>query len=100
VKLLRVEFAAEALDALNSIAIWWRKNREGSPLFEGELTAATRLLAAFPHAGAPADWVEMGVRHLLLRRTQYYLYYRVNQTDGVVEILAVRHTARGSGPGL
>jgi hypothetical protein len=43
VKVLRVEFAAEVLAALNSIALWRRENRDGSPLFERELTAATRL---------------------------------------------------------
>jgi plasmid stabilization system protein ParE len=39
-----------------------------------------------------------GVRRLHLERIHYFLYYRLRGT--AVQILALRHTSRGSGPGL
>ncbi len=39
-----------------------------------------------------------GVRRLLLRATRYHVYYRVR--DETLEVLAVWHATRGTGPGL
>jgi len=39
-----------------------------------------------------------GIRRLILPRTRYHVYYRV--AGQVLEILAVWHAVRGSGPGL
>ncbi len=41
-----------------------------------------------------------GVRRLHLKRIRYYLYYRVKDDPQQVEILALWHTSRGTGPDL
>ena len=39
-----------------------------------------------------------GVRRLFLSRTGYHLYYRVNEAERQVEVLALWHARRGEGP--
>jgi plasmid stabilization system protein ParE len=38
------------------------------------------------------------VRRVLLGGTRYYLYYRHNEDESAVDILAVWHTRRGTPP--
>jgi plasmid stabilization system protein ParE len=40
------------------------------------------------------------VRRMLLPRTQYCVYYFIDETARLVTVLAVWHTARGRGPKL
>jgi len=64
-----------------------------------ELAEAFKLLAAQPAIGVPALNVKTrGVRRVHLARIHYYLYYRVYVDE--VQILALWHTSRGSGPQL
>ena len=52
-----------------------------------------------PGVGAPLLHARVeGVRRLHLARIRYHLYYRVR--PGEVEVLALWHTSRGSGPSL
>jgi hypothetical protein len=43
-------------------------------------------------------WRARGVRRLLLRATRYHVYYRVREET--LEVLALWHATRGTGPGL
>ncbi|MGH8533420.1 MAG: type II toxin-antitoxin system RelE/ParE family toxin [Gammaproteobacteria bacterium] len=50
-----------------------------------------------PGVGTPARHGGLkGVRRVTLSRVRYYLYYRVS--EGVLEVLAFRHTSRGRQP--
>jgi len=44
----------------------------------------------------PPDVRQSGIRRIRLRRTRYYLYYRL--ADDLIEIVALWHTSRGSPP--
>jgi plasmid stabilization system protein ParE len=66
-----------------------------------ELTAAAETLSVSPGTGAPYRHASLsGMRRVLLPRTRYHLYYTVDESEGVVRIHALWHTARGQGPKL
>jgi plasmid stabilization system protein ParE len=84
------------------IETWWTANRLAAPdLFQRELETTVAAVATSPMLGAlsNADDEFSGVRRALMRRTRYYVYYRVITGD-VLEVLAIWHTARGAGPTL
>lgn len=63
-----------------------------------ELDRTLAAVALMPMLGAPARSERVaGVRRVLLRKTQHYVYYRVHGER--LEVLALWHTARG-GPGV
>ena len=95
----RILFLPPARFHVREAAQWWRENRASPELLERELDTALRLLARHPDIGPPV-LQRPGVRRLLLRKTQYHLYYRVDRAAGVVRIVALWHTARGSEPEL
>ena len=68
-------------------------------LLKAEIREALQILSRHPEAG-PRDPDLVGVRKLLLWRTQHHLYYRVDEARSVVKIVAIWHTSRGSGPPL
>jgi plasmid stabilization system protein ParE len=102
VKRYRVQIAGPARDHVRAISDWWREHRQQNPgLFQEELRQAITLLKAFPLAGpAHPSPVHRDVRRTLLRRTQHYVYYVIDEVGRVVTIVAVWHTARGSEPPL
>jgi plasmid stabilization system protein ParE len=79
---------------------WWRANRPAAPdLFLTELSRALQLVAASPEIGALATNSSLrGVRRVLLSRIRYHLYYRVE--SDTVEVLALWHASRRSGPSV
>jgi plasmid stabilization system protein ParE len=99
-KRYRVEITAPAREHIRGISDWWAKNRQDRPeLFKQELHQAVELLKAFPWAGpVHASPVHRDVRHTLLRRTQYHVYYLVDEIARTVSIVAVWHTARSARP--
>jgi plasmid stabilization system protein ParE len=98
----RVEITPRARAQVHEISSWWRANRPGhAALFREELTGVKRHLERFPASGPAYDSPEHGdVRRMLLLRSQHYAYYVIDEQLRVVTILAVWHTARGSGPPL
>ena len=59
------------------------------------------LIATTPGIGAVARNVTMpGVRRILLNRVNYFLYYRPRAESRIVEVVALWHARRGSGPRL
>jgi plasmid stabilization system protein ParE len=98
----RVDITKSARARILDISRWWQTNWTKSPLlFRDELVAARSQIARVPSSGpAYASPEHRDVRRLLMLRTQYHLYYVIDEEQRVVTILAVWHTARGNGPPL
>lgn len=81
---------------------WWRANREKAPhALEEELRTALDLIANTPRIGAVARNVALpGVRRIFLNRVNYFLYYRPIINECTVEVVALWHARRGTGPRL
>ena len=95
-----VRVAAPAREQAAEIGRWWRENREAAPdLFEDELVHALALLADHPEA-SPLYSKRRGhvVRRIRLEKTRYAVYFTVEPE--AVNVIAVWHTSRGSGPPL
>jgi plasmid stabilization system protein ParE len=93
---LTVTFTARASKQTRRAVAWWRENRPAAPdVLEQELRNVLALVAAVPTLGAIArDTRIQEVRRVLLRRTHYYVYYRVEAALGRLEVLALWHTSR------
>jgi plasmid stabilization system protein ParE len=97
----RVELSPRARAELRSITTWWREHRFDPEQFDRELAMAVTLLAEHAEAGAPFLRARRpGVRRMLLRKSQQYLYYEIDPSSEVVHVLAIRHTARKAPPRL
>ena len=97
---MKVRITKRAQAQIDRAALWWDENRPLAPeALEEELAQAFSLLSVQSGIGAPVLNVRArSVRRLHLARIHYYLYYRVR--GGQVEVLAIWHTSRGSGPSL
>ncbi len=97
---MEVRATKRAQAHIDRAALWWDQNRPQAPeALDEELAEAFSLLSAEPGIGAPALNVRArGVRRVHLARVHYYLYYRVRASR--VEVLALWHTSRGTGPFL
>ena len=97
---MEVRVAKRAQAHIDRAALWWDENRPIAPeALDEELAEAFSLLSAEPGIGAPALNVRArGVRRVHLARVHYYLYYRVRGSR--VEVLALWHTSRETGPFL
>lgn len=66
-------------------------------IFEDEVMQAVKLLAVTPCLGVPGrDERLKTARRLVLQESQCFLYYRVREPSGVVEVLRLWHTSRRS----
>jgi plasmid stabilization system protein ParE len=83
------------LQARRAVA-WWRENRPVAPdLLEQEIRSVLGLVASAPTLGAVArDTRVKNVRRVLVRRTRYHVYYRVDAGGAQLEVLALWHTSR------
>jgi plasmid stabilization system protein ParE len=97
---VNVRVTKRAQAQINRVAQWWDENRDLAPeAFDEDLAKAFSLLSVEPGVGAPLLHARAeGVRRVHLARIRYHLYYRVRL--GEVEVLALWHTSRGSGPSL
>lgn len=93
---LRLKTTQVAAQNIRKESRWWRTNRPKAPaLFREELGRVFRLIAEYPEVGALADDPDLPeVRRVLLAATQHYLYYRVNDGEHRIEVLAVWSTSR------
>lgn len=91
---LDVVFTRRAERQIEAIESWWEVNRRASPLlFKRELNSTLALISASPAIGTPARSARLtGVRRVLMRRTQYHVYYRTDRN--VLVVIAVWHTKR------
>jgi len=99
---LPIRVVRSAADQITQASAWWNVNRPKAPgAFREEMERALELISAQPQIGARATNAKLaGVRRIHLSRIHYYLYYRVREDRKAVEVLALWHTSRGSGPGL
>ena len=97
-----VAFTPSAAHEVSEAKRWWRLNRTKAPdALEEELRTTLELIATTPGIGAVArNAVLPGVRRIFLNRVNYFLYYRPRPESGVVEVVALWHARRGSGPRL
>ena len=81
---------------------WWRANRPAArTMLEDELHHAFALLAEQPHVGETTrDSSLGGARRFYLSGSRYFLYYRVQEKTGFVEVLRLWHASRGRTPRL
>lgn len=99
---LPIRVVQTAADQITQASPWWAANRPKAPAaFREEIERALELVSAQPQIGAKAGNVKLeGVRRIHLSRIHYHLYYRVRESPEIVEILALWHTSRGTGPEL
>ena len=98
--MVKVRITKRAQAQIDRAALWWDDNRPLAPgAFDEDLAEAFLLLSAETGVGAPVPNARAeGVRRLHLARIRYHLYYRVRNDQ--VEVLALWHASRGSGPTL
>jgi plasmid stabilization system protein ParE len=79
---------------------WWQANRQAAPTaLDEELRRAFALISEQPSVGARALNTKLGgVRRVYLSRVHYHLYYRFRSETEIIEVLALWHASRGSGP--
>ncbi|MDD1748834.1 MAG: type II toxin-antitoxin system RelE/ParE family toxin [Methanothrix sp.] len=99
---MRVRIFGRARRDIATAVAWWRANRPYAPTrLEDELAAAFRKLEELPFAGPPAMDARLGkFRRLSLLETRYFVYYRVNEARGLLEVLRVWHMSRRRPPTL
>jgi plasmid stabilization system protein ParE len=96
----RLRVVPTAQRHIRAASRWWLAHRPAAPsLLRDELPRAFALIEAQPDIAPVAT--EIGVpfvRRFTLSRIRYHLYYR--QRGDIVEVLALWHSSRGSGPEL
>ena len=97
-----VAFTPRASREVAEAKRWWYANRTKAPqALEEELRTALELIATTPGIGAVARNIALpGVRRIVLNRVNYFLYYRPNIEAHIVEVVALWHARRGTGPRL
>ncbi|HEX6099961.1 MAG TPA: type II toxin-antitoxin system RelE/ParE family toxin [Thermoanaerobaculia bacterium] len=97
-----VAFTPRASREVAEAKRWWRANRTKAPdALEEELRTTLDLIASTPGIGAVARNVALpGVRRIFLNRVNYFLYYRPRTESHTIEVVALWHARRGTGPGL
>jgi plasmid stabilization system protein ParE len=96
----RLDVSRLARRQVRELNRWWRRNRSAAPTaVHDELARVFRLILSYPQIGPPALDVDLpDVRRIHLSRVAHYLYYRVLESDRVIEVLAVWADSRGEGP--
>jgi plasmid stabilization system protein ParE len=85
----RIRFSDPAWAQHERAARWWRRHRDKNPdAFDDDTREALRHIRANPHSGIPIRRRE---------RIGYFIYYKILD-NGIIEILALWHAARGSRP--
>ena len=97
---LPVTFTALAARHIRKAEKWWRENRTLAPnAVRQELERALVLIANQPRIGSRAINVKMpAVRRIFLPIIKQHLYYHVHESPDRVEVVALWHTRRGTGP--
>ena len=91
-----VRLSRRARRELALIRAWWKINRPAAPdLIDDELADVRDLLAEQPTAGAVASDPDLaGVRRVVMRRSSYLVFYRIDEDAQQVEILTIWHARR------
>lgn len=99
---MRVRMTKQARADVMAALSWWRGNRNKAPeLLLEELRAARATLAATPLVGvAVPDEAVPTLRRLVLTKTRYFAFYRVDAVREEVVVLRLWHHTRGQRPRL
>jgi plasmid stabilization system protein ParE len=97
-----VIIAARAAGEIERASAWWQANRPSArTLFVDELAAALEQITLIPLAGRPFPSAHVpNVRSWLMPETRYRLYFSVDEAGRAVQVRAVWHAVRGTGPKL
>ena len=97
---LRVEFTAVAAQHVREAEEWWRLNRSAAPnAVREELQRLLPIIATQPRIGLRATNVKLdNVRRIHIPRISYHIYFHLTGAPEFLEILALWHSRRGSGP--
>lgn len=97
---LAYRIKARARRDIERAAKWWAEDRLAAPgAVRKDVEEVLAALVLQPVIGTKVETGRtLPVRRFLMRRTKYWLYYRVR--GGVLEVLCVWHSSRGSGPSL
>lgn len=95
-----IKIGPEPTEQIRRASAWWREHRESAPdAIDEELRKAFQTLLAGRAFGERVPTARRPrLMRLHLRRIHYHLYYELDGDD--IEILALWHTNRGSGPSL
>jgi plasmid stabilization system protein ParE len=95
-----IRIVQSAVNQITEASAWWGANRpKAHGVFREEIERALELISTQPLMGAKAGNIKLaGVRRIHLSRIHYHLYYRIRESPKAVEVLALWHTSRGSGP--
>lgn len=92
----RVLISPTAARQFEAAELWWRTNRPAAPrLLTVELATALLHISEQPSIGRRAESAMFkSVRVLLLRRSQYNVYYQVDEAAHEVHVVYFRHARR------
>jgi hypothetical protein len=98
----RVFLVKEAEEQLRRAIEWWQANRASAPtLLLDEFEQVTSLLEEMPGIGPTFQRATVpGIRRILMRRSNHWIYYATDPAHSLVYILAVWSAFRGSDPPL
>ena len=99
---LPIRVIRSAAAQIEEASAWWEVSRPKAPgSLRQEIERAFELISTQPRIGAGAANIRLaGVRRIHLSRIHYHLCYRVKESPQAVEVLALWHAGRGSGPAL
>jgi plasmid stabilization system protein ParE len=99
---LRVVITKRAQNQLDRIEAWWHRKRDKAPtLFEDELEEAKGFLSSTPNlARVHAARSKRLIRCTVMPKTKVKLYFWVDESAGVVNILSAWGGKRGREPKL
>ncbi len=98
---MRLRLTPRALADAKRMTAWWRRHRTKVPdLFERELEESLERVLATPTLGTAyeSQGAEVGVRRVLMPKTQSHIYYAVTAEEVVV--LTVWGARKQRGPKL
>lgn len=97
---LSVEITALATQQIRTAEEWWRRNRLAAPnAVRQELENAFALIASQPRIGSRATSVKLqGVRRIYLPVIKQFLYFHVVASPERIEVVALWHARRETGP--
>jgi plasmid stabilization system protein ParE len=97
---LPIEITALAARQIRTAEEWWRRNRLAAPnAVRQEIENAFELIATQPRIGSRAANVKLpGVRRIYLPVIKQFLYFHVLTSPERVEVVALWHARRETGP--
>jgi toxin ParE1/3/4 len=90
---VKIRFTRQAARHLQEIESYLTpRSPQGAARVRDAITTSCSLLARFPKSGR--EQRTPGVRKLVVSRYGYIIYYRINDRDGAVDVVSIRHVAR------